>query len=67
MSTQDTFMKVVTVGVIVSVVGLAYWHFIGWFCNTMTGRDPLPPANLKIVKKKKNTKKVTKKVSKKTR
>ena len=67
MSTQDTFMKIVTVGVIVTLVGLAYWHFIGWFCNAMKGEDPLPPANLKIVKKKKTTKKVTKKVSKKTR
>jgi hypothetical protein len=56
-------MKIVTVGIIVTVVGLAYWHFVGWFCNAMKGEDPLPPAKLKIIKKK-TTKKVTKKVSK---
>jgi hypothetical protein len=67
MSTQDTFMKIVTVGIIVTVVGLAYWHFVGWFCNAMKGEDPLPPAKLKVVKKMPTTKKVTKKVSKKTR
>ena len=66
MSTQDTFMKVVTAGVIVSVVGLAYWHFVGWFCNAMKTETPLPPpAKLKM--KKKIIKKATKKVTKKTR
>jgi len=56
MSTQDTFMKVVTAGVIIGLVGIAYWQFVNWFCNAMKGQDPLPPA----------AKKTTKKTSKKT-